>query len=200
MNNNYQEYINKKRQRKEAFYRIWLGAQQILQYPWLILFMISIWIPFPIIWKIINNIMPTYFIPTSLQEIVNAIGFILLIMLFILLEVAFVRVVGVLTARKIESNLVIAFRGLKATYSCPILIKLKKDKHTGVTVSEFHSEIPLKEWRNAMDSIADILNVHFVNPCIEYGGKNNDNGRIIRLYTAKGRKLPERGILYDDEL
>lgn len=200
MNNNYQEYINKKRQQKEAFYRIWLGAQQILQYPLLILFMISIWIPFPIIWEIIKRIMATCFIFSTLQEIMNKMVFSLLIMLFILLDVAFVRIVGMLAAREVESNLVIAFRGLQSTCGHPILIKRKKDKHTGVTVSEFYSEIPLHEWQNAMNSIADILNVHFVNPCIEYGGKNNDNGRIIRLYTAKGRKLPERGTMYDDEL
>lgn len=203
MNKNYQninEYIDNKHGQRENAYRLWLGFMQILQCPWRILFMIGIWIPFPIILKIIMGFMPTSFISIALQEIVNKIVCSLLIILFILLDIAFIRGVGVLTARKTESNLVIAFRGLKIAYGYPILIKRKKDKHTGVTISEYYSEIPMKEWRNAMDSIADMLNVHCVKPYIEYGGRHNDNGRIIRLYTAEGRKLPERGTMYDDEL
>lgn len=44
------------------------------------------------------------------------------------------------------------------------------------------------------------MNVRFVEPCIEYGGKTSSTGTKVRLYTAPERKHPERGDLYDTEL
>ena len=43
------------------------------------------------------------------------------------------------------------------------------------------------------------MNLHFVNPDLEYGGKNKDKGKLIVMYSKKGRKPPERGVLYDEE-
>ena len=41
--------------------------------------------------------------------------------------------------------------------------------------------------------------LHFVKPDFEYGGKNKDNGKLIVMYSKKGRKPLEREVLYDEE-
>ena len=43
------------------------------------------------------------------------------------------------------------------------------------------------------------MNIHVLTE-IEYGGKKNDNGNRIILYTAPTRKRTDRGQLYDSEL
>lgn len=108
--------------------------------------------------------------------------------------------IGTLTARKDEGNLTLALKEQDLRNGVPLLIKKKKIKGTDVTVREFYSNIPFHTWIESKEAIADSMNVHFVEPAIEYGGKKKNNGKRIVIYTAKGRKPVKRGELYDEEL
>lgn len=121
------------------------------------------------------------------------------ISVFLFIFVFIVYMIGELTARRDEGDLIIAFNEKDLQNGCPILMKKIQDKKTEVTIREFYSNTPLKRWLESKNEIEDSMNVHFVTPHIEYGGKNRDNGKRILLYTAKGRKRTERGMLYDRE-
>lgn len=76
-------------------------------------------------------------------------------------------------------------------------MKKSKDRKTGVTTRVFYSQISMERWRKCKGAIADSMNLHFIKPDLEYGGKNNNKGKLIVMYSTKGRKPPERGVLYD---
>lgn len=92
----------------------------------------------------------------------------------------------------------VAFSAKDLRNGCPILINKRKIRATDVTVREFYSNIPYDVWIEKKEAIADAMNVHFIEE-IQYGGKSNNNGKIIVIKTAKGRKPTNRGILYDEE-
>ena len=93
-----------------------------------------------------------------------------------------------------------AFSEKDLRYGAPLLLRSKRIKGTRVAVKEFYSRIPLQTWMEKKDAISDNMNIHLVSPYMEYGGKRGDNGNYIRIYTAPGRKRPERGTLYDTEI
>ena len=93
-----------------------------------------------------------------------------------------------------------AFSEKDLRYGAPLLLRSKRIKGTRVSVKEFYSRIPLQTWIEKKDAISDNMNIHLVSPYMEYGGKRGDNGNYIRIYTAPGRKRPERGTLYDTEI
>ena len=104
--------------------------------------------------------------------------------------------IGERTARRSESSLVIAFDAKHLIHKCPVLMDIYRIKGTGVTVREFYSLIPYKDWIEKQDAIADAMNVHFVEE-IQYSGNNRN--RII-LKTARGLKNEKQEVLYDEEL
>ena len=193
-------YINQKRSLRRTLSRFRLGGQQIAQHPWHVIIMIGIVILIFIAWQSQKNIISAEYFPATIYKILEVIIQALLMILCIVSEIAYIKVVGELTARETEACVAVAFKLTETADNHPILISQKTGKQKGMKILEFYSDISMKEWKDKMDSIADMLNVHFVKPHIEYGGKQNNNGRIIRLYTLKGRTPQERGFLYDDEL
>lgn len=129
------------------------------------------------------------------QSAVQVVG----ISFFVALLFWALYMIGVMTAKCDEMDLEIAFNSNDLRNGCPILMWKKIDKETGVTIKEFYSNIPMKRWISNKEEIADSMDVHFVKPDIEYGGRKNDKGKRVILYTAKGRLRSERGVLYDEE-
>lgn len=190
--------INKKNIKKWG--RFYLGIQQIKAHLWHIIIMIGIAILIFIAWQGQKNIISAEYFPATIYKILEEMIQALLMILCIVSEIAYIKVVGELTAKEKESCVAAAFKLTETADNRPILISQKTGKQKGMMILEFYSDIPMKEWKDKMDSIADMLSVHFVKPHIEYGGKHNNHGRLIRLYTATGRTPQERGVLYDDEL
>ncbi len=191
------EYLHKKYKRIKRYLRFRLGIQQLIFKPYLNSFFVAVLIGFMLFWKNKSDLYshtPKLILPIW-QTLVHIWG----ISTFIFLLLFIVYIIGKLTARRDEGDLMIAFNEKDLQNGCPILMKKISDKETGVTIREFHSNIPLKRWIENKEALADSMNVHFVKPHIEYGGKNKDNGKRILLYTAKGRKRIERGMLYDKE-
>lgn len=191
------EYLSKRYRRIKRSLRMGLGIQQLIFKPYLNALLAVALFFFIFFWKNKANLYanaPKFIFPLW-RGIVHIFG----VSAFIFLLVFIIYMIGELTARFDESNLIIAFSENDLRNGCPILMKKKQDKETGVTVREFYSNTPFKRWVDSKDEIADSMDVHFVTPDIEYGGKNKDNGKRIVLYTARGRKPTERGVLYDEE-
>lgn len=191
------EYLSKRYRRIKRSLRMGLGIQQLIFKPYLNALLAVALFFFMFFWKNKANLYanaPKFILPLW-RGIVHIFG----VSAFIFLLVFIIYMIGELTARFDESNLIIAFSENDLRNGCPILMRKKQDKETGVTVREFYSNTPFKRWVDSKDEIADSMDIHFITPDIEYGGKNKDNGKRIVLYTARGRKPTERGVLYDEE-
>lgn len=191
------EYLLKRYNRIKRYLRIRLGIQQLILKPYLFSFIVSVLVGFILFWKDKEKL---YFhAPKLILPIWRGMVYVFGLSVFIFLLIFIVYIIGELTARRDEGDLIIAFREQDLRNGCPILMKKKQNKETGITIKEFYSNTPLKRWVDSKDEIADSMDIHFVKPDIEYGGKNKDNGKRIVLYTAKGRKPTEREVLYDEE-
>lgn len=136
-------------------------------------------------------------VPQILASIFNGCMSFVVIFLPVIITIVIIQSIGELVARKDESDIMLVFDKKDLENGNPILIYKKKLKNKSVTVREFYTTIPMSKWQKRKDDLADIMDVHFVGD-IEYGGKSN--GNIVRLKTAKGRKLVEREPLYDENL
>lgn len=180
--------------------RLRLGGYQLIFRPYTII------VPFLLIfllaqlWKIKWILFPFKIVPSRLLSIYqNAISF-TVILIPIVFFIGYLKFLGDVSARRDEANLIVAFTAKDLRNGHPILISRYKVRGTDIIIREFYSPIPLKIWKDRKEELADQMNVHFVEPSITYGGKENNNGNRIRLYTAPGKNRVDRGKLYDDEL
>lgn len=193
-------YLRARRNRIKLYFRLGLGLRQLIYRPYNNVVPLLLALLFAELWKYKEVCFSLKTVPSPLPPIFQHILSIGIILIPITFLIGFLDFLGNATARRDETNLIIAFTEKDLRNGHPLLISRKKIKGTNVTIREFFSNIPLKTWVDRKEELADQMNVRFVEPCIEYGGKRSDNGNRIRLYTAPGRKRPERGNLYDDEL
>lgn len=191
------EYLHKKYKRTKRYLRFRLGVQQLIFKPYLNSLLGAVLVGFILFWKNKSDLYSNT--PKLILPIWRSMVHILGVSVFLFILVFIVYMIGDLTARRDEGDLIIAFNERDLQNGCPILIRKTQDKKTRVVIREFYSNTPFKRWVESKNEIEDSMNVHFVKPNIEYGGKNKDNGKRILLYTAKGRKRMERGVLYDEE-
>lgn len=183
----------------KARLRLRLGFEQLINRPYCNAFLVAMFIPFLVAWNNLDFFLPIEFIPEELLKSCYTAISILLAITLIICELVAIRMIGEFTAQKFEKILSIVF-SLSYDYECPIMRSCKTNRHNGVTVYEFYSEIPKSKWEDNHESIAEKKNIHFVAPRITYGGKRADDGNFIKLYTQKGILPPERGIMRDTEL
>ncbi len=195
-NNHY--FITQKNRRKQLL-RIRLGFFQFVHKPVLNLLWLFV-VAFTVVITILKNeIVEITNIPPIIKPIFNITINLFVFLIPALLILALLERIGELTARRDEAKLMIAFSAKDLRNGCPILISKRKAKDTeDVTVREFYSNIPYDAWIEKKESIADAMNIHFVED-IQYGGKKSNNGKRIVIKTAKGRKPTDRGVLYDEE-
>lgn len=196
MENN--QYFLKRRNRLKQWLRIRLGALQLIHKPILNLLWLFAGLFTAIIIVLKNELVEIANIPQLIEPAFNIALNVFVVLLSIIMTFAVLEYVGELTARKDENKLMVAFSAKDLRTGCPILISKKKVKGTDVTVREFYSNIPYGIWIDKKEAVADAMNVNFVEE-IQYGGKNNNNGKRIIIKTAKGRKPADRGVLYDEE-
>lgn len=178
--------------------RLRLGFEQLINRPYYNIFLVIMLIPFLVAWNNLDFFLPIEFIPDELLTTCCSIVSGLLALTLLVCELVVIRMIGEFTARKFEKILSIVF-SLSYDYECPIMRSCKTNRHNGVTVYEFYSEIPKSKWEDNHESIAEKKNVHFASPRITYGGKRADDGNFIKLYTQKGILPPEREIMRDTE-
>lgn len=194
-NNTYN--IRRKNKIKQLM-RLKLGFNQLIHKPILNLLWLFVGLFIAIIVVLKNKIIELITIPQLIEPVFDIALNIFVFLIPIIMIFAISEYIGELTARKDENKLMVAFSAKDLRNGCPILINKRKIKATDVTVREFYSDIPYDVWIEKKEAIADAMNVHFVEE-IQYGGKGNNNGKIIVIKTAKGRKPTDRGILYDEE-
>lgn len=193
-------YLRARRNRIKLYFRLGLGLRQLISRPYNNVVPLLLILLFSELWKYKGVLFPLKAAPAPLLPIFQHTFSVAVILIPLTFLMGFLEFLGNMTARRDEADLMIAFTEKDLRNGYPLLISRKKIKGTNVTIREFYSNIPLKTWIDRKEELADQMNVRFVEPCIEYGGKRNDNGNRIRLYTTPGRKRSERGNLYDNEL
>lgn len=194
-NNTYN--IKRKNQIKQLM-RLKLGFNQLIHKPIFNLLWLFVGLFIAIIVVLKNKVIEVIIIPKLIEPVFNIALNVFVFLIPIIMILAILEYIGELTAHKDENKLMVAFSAKDLRNGCPILISKRKIRGTDVTVREFYSNIPYDVWIEKKEAIADAMNVHFVEE-IQYGGKDNNNGKIIVIKTAKGRKPIDRGVLYDDE-
>lgn len=193
-NNQYNTEMNI---RKKGLYRMRLGASYFKEIPLLN----CIWIFWVVeivlleIWK--NKMLEEFTVIEFMLPILSICLIGIEIILPVFTIIAILKGIGELVARKEEADLIFVFKGLDIRGREPILVRKKKIKKKGITIREYYSKIPMEVWQERKETIADVMNVTFVED-ITYGGKGNRNGNRIVMKTVKGRKPADRGVLYDD--
>ncbi len=192
-------YNIKRTNQIKQFSRIKLGFQQFIHNkPFLNLLWLFVIFVTAIIIVVKNKFIEIINITQLIEPIFDIVMNVFAFLIPILMVFAILEKVGECTARRYEAEIRVAFSDNNLKNGFPILVSKKKIKGTDVTVCEFYSNIPYAVWVEKKEAIADAMNIHFVEE-IAYGGKNNNNGKIIVVKIAKGRKAIDRGTLYDDE-
>lgn len=193
-------YIEKKRETIEQFLRIYTGLQQLFYRPYYNLLVLGLVGLFFVIWKSKDKFYSVITIPEIIEPIYQQFISVMLIIIFGLLILALIKQIGMWFARNDESALIIAFKPADLRNGYPILISKKRVKGTRVVKREFYTKIPKHRWEELQEEIEDSMNVSFVTPNVEYGGKNKDKSYRMVIYSTPTRNYKERGTLYDDEL
>lgn len=195
MQNN--QYIKEMSIRKKSWYRMRLGASYFKEIPllnfiWIFLIIEIILLE---IWK--NKMLEEFKVIEFMLPVLSICLVALEIILTVFSIIAIFKGIGELVARKDEADIMLVFQGMNIRGREPILVRKKKIKKKGIIIREYYTKIPMEIWQERKDTIADVMNVTFVED-ITYGGKGNRNGNRIVMKTVKGRKPADRGVLYDD--
>lgn len=191
------DYIQRRQNSRKQWFRIRLGVLQMIYKPLFHLFLLPIIAGTIFLWVKKDIAFTLFDVPQILFPIYKYSVLLIMVLLPVIFTLAVIEAIGNMTAKKDEQNLAEAFDNHDLRNGCPILMNKKRIKGSNVTMREFYSSgIPMKVWVEKQENIADVMNVHFVEP-FRYGGKSN--GRRIVMYTAPGRETVLKGILYDDE-
>ena len=193
-------YLQAQYNRKRIYSRMRLGISRLFSSPGYLTVPALLIVLLFILWKHRWNIFPVNHVPEVLLPVFQIAISTAVIFIPLVFLLGFLELLGNGTARRDEAAIMMAFSEKDLRYGAPLLLRSKRIKGTRVAVKEFYSRIPLQTWMEKKDAISDNMNIHLVSPYMEYGGKRGDNGNYIRIYTAPGRKRPERGTLYDTEI
>lgn len=184
---------NRYRQKKNI-YRLKLGIQQFINYPFLNLlwgiFIFAIVLLVKAERMFMSNIEVHPIFEIIFPLCMNAI----LIIVPAVFAMGLLWAVGNWFSIKDEADLEIVFGDRREFRQAPILIYKKKDRKSGVIKREFYSMIPMELWQEKKEAICDTMDIHLIGDFC-YGG---NKGNHIYFESAKGRKPQERGMLYDD--
>lgn len=189
------QYIKNRYQRKKQCYRVKLGCYQLQNYLLLNVIWFIIILGIYAFVHIRNNLLLNLDIPQLLEPVFCWSIIILSYIFPILLVLCILQGIGEMTARKDEADIYRVFCDRRDVKNeAPILIYKRKIKGKNITVREFYTTIPMGNWKQETQAIADIMNIRILGE-IEY---SNNNGNKVVIKSAKGRTAKERGTLYDD--
>ena len=142
--------------------------------------------------------MSIYESESFLREVMEVVLRIVNVVVTIAFILAIIESIGELTARKDEADMMLVFGNKRDVINQPpILIKKKWDKKRGTIQREFYTSISMEKWQENKEAICDRLDEHLIGD-FSYGGKRKNKGNHIFFETGKGRKVQERGTLYDE--
>lgn len=198
MNKKIQQIRKDDYRRIKARLRLRLGFEQLINRPYYSIFLVIMLIPFLVAWNNLDFFLPLEFIPDELLATCHSIVSGLLALTLLVCELVVIRMIGKFTAREFEKIIYTRF-SLSHDYECPIMRSRKTDRHNGLTIYEFYSDIPKSNWENNLADIVEKKSLHTVTPHITHGGKRANNGKFIKLYTQEGISPPDRSTMHDME-
>ena len=146
-----------------------------------------------------GKFMSIYENESILREIMVVVLRIVNIVVLIVFAITIIETIGEMTARKDEADMILVFGNKRDIINQPpILIKKRIDKKHGTIQREFYTSISMEKWQENKEAICDRLDEHLIGD-FNYGGKSRNKGNHIYFETGKGRKVQERGTLYDEE-
>ncbi len=188
-----QEYIKKRWAFKKNLYHLLLGVMQCIQKPLLLILLFPI---FGITFFAFEN-RDTVKELIDMPEILSPVWDVIINTYCITIPVVLILLLfsgtGELVSRKDEALMQTVFTKQLLRSGYPILMKKYKRKD-GVTVRIFYTPICFNDWIDRREAICDIFSVHYVGEGLRY-----EEGSRVVMFTQKGRKLPERGDIYDEE-
>ncbi|MBS5763628.1 MAG: hypothetical protein KHW68_08990 [Lachnospiraceae bacterium] len=190
-------YLKEKYNRIRTWSRFKLGIQQLIQRPYLNIFVLLILGSFPIIKKLINAMLIQIEVTEFLFPVFKISLHIIAIICPIILLVYIIQIIGERVAIKDETNILLVFTNVKLLNQPPILISKKKDRKKGIIIREFYTNQPLHIWEEKKKDIQAKFSSTFVSKGLECGGKNHNDGKKIILYMRKGLQAEDRGTMYE---
>ena len=194
-----EDYRKRRRNRIQRWYRVRLGAIQMINKPVLNIVLLPVIIFSIIIWGKQDLLLVLFKVSDFWMPIYRYMSIILVILFPIISILAIFDTIGNITARKDEADLQEAFEKNELRNGCPILINKKRIKGSDVIMREFYTEIPEKIWDKRKNEIADSMNIHYVKKDKPFSHVKKANGRRIVMYSGVGREDPERGEIYDEQ-
>lgn len=194
-----EDYRKRRRNRIQRWYRVRLGAIQMINKPVLNIVLLPVIIFSIIIWGKQDLLLVLFKVSDFWMPIYRYMSIILVILFPIISILAIFDTIGNITARKDEADLQEAFEKNELRNGCPILINKKRIKGSDVIMREFYTEIPEKIWDKRKNEIADSMNIHYVKKDKPFSHGEKANGRRIVMYSGEGREDPERGEIYDEQ-
>ena len=194
-----EDYRKRRRNRIQRWYRVRLGAIQMINKPVLNIVLLPVIICSIIIWGKQDLLLVLFKVSDFWMPIYRYMSIILVILFPIISILAIFDTIGNITARKDEADLQEAFEKNELRNGCPILINKKRIKGSEVIMREFYTEIPEKIWDKRKNEIADSMNIHYVKKDKPFSHGEKANGRRIVMYSGVGREDPERGEIYDEQ-
>ena len=194
-----EDYRKRRRNRIQRWYRVRLGAIQMINKPVLNIVLLPVIIFSIIIWGKQDLLLVLFKVSDFWMPIYRYMSIILVILFPIISILAIFDTIGNITARKDEADLQEAFEKNELRNGCPILINKKRIKGSDVIMREFYTEIPEKIWDKRKNEIADSMNIHYVKKDKPFSHGKKANGRRIVMYSGVGREDPERGEIYDEQ-
>lgn len=194
-----EDYRKRRRNRIQRWYRVRLGATQMINKPVLNIVLLPVIICSIIIWGKQDLLLVLFKVSDFWMPIYRYMSIILVILFPSISILAIFDTIGNITARKDEADLQEAFEKNELRNGCPILINKKRIKGSDVIMREFYTEIPEKIWDKRKNEIADSMNIHYVKKDKPFSHGEKANGRRIVMYSGEGREDPERGEIYDEQ-
>lgn len=196
-NNSNDEYLKKEYRQIRNKAHFQFGLQTLIQKPVYNLLLVALMIVFAIAWCHRGIWLTTGFFAHKMPA--KVLSVMLLVVDVLLLYVAILGI-GTLRSRRTEARISGAFKKDELQYGTPAL-KSRTRKGKYVVVYELYAmNIELSLWQKRKEKIAQALDIHFVSPYIEYGGRNHSSSKTVLLYTAKGQTKSREEPLYEDEL
>ena len=139
--------------RVRTWSRLKLGIQQLIQRPYLNIFVLLILGSFPIIRKLINVMLVQIEVAEFLFPVFKISLHIIAIIFPIILLIYTIQIIGERTAIKDETNILLAFTNVTMLNQPPILISKKKDRKKEIIIREFYTNQPLHIWEEKKKDI-----------------------------------------------
>lgn len=150
------------------------------------------------IWIKMDFLLTIFEVPKILLPIYKITIKILGVIIPIILAWAVIEAIGLLTARKDEQSILMAFDEKEFRHGSPILMYKSKNKISGYITRVWHSPIPLDIWIKHQERIEHQMKETIIKE-LDYDKKVEDN-RIVMISVKGMKRIKEETPFVENEL